>query len=476
MGQTVLISSAIIGALPIVKWLIEDGISEVSEIDRDGMTVLTWACMNNKIDVVKYLITETSAAVTDTVKRGMTPLHFATSFGHTEIARWLVEEAGASAQAATESGGTALLCAAASGCVDTVKWLIESGVSSPGERDSVGVTALLCAAGCGHIELVKWLLESKNASTTERDQSDFTILLTAVRGGEIEMAKWLVENGISSVEEGTTGRDVITPLMLAAGKGSVELVELFVRFGADLKLWEEGENRPTPLAASRVFDHPRVFEWILLHGWWHVRNRKNAQAQSGKKMINQQEKGEETGENETEPPEQEGEEWWALTVPECKMMINGSERLIRHLQRQGWVPDLGGASGTDWVISPGGLWSLNAHPKMPVVFQLLCGLGMWCLNCHPRQGNGKPREYNKCTREGETNCSAPAAAHSGDKRREREWEFPVEEQLPAKRQKRCNGDSCYWLGPELVCCLFPFWGNCSFSPRLVLIHQQQLAA
>jgi hypothetical protein len=101
-------------------------------------------------------------------------------------------------------------------------------------------------------------------------------LLTAAKLGDLDKASKLINKGVNVNRGGTFKsppyyiREKVTPLMLAAQAGHIELVRLLLRSGADLELVEES-NEPrlsgrTALAHACMADQPKATQVLLEAG------------------------------------------------------------------------------------------------------------------------------------------------------------------------------------------------------------------
>ncbi|XP_067660925.1 ankyrin repeat domain-containing protein 50-like [Haliotis asinina] len=98
----------------------------------------------------------------------------------------------------------------------------------------------MLAAGGGHREVVK-LLVSKGANIKLVDRFGINILHSACLGGDVEVVKYVLSQNMLDINSRVKcGR---TAVMLAAGNGNKDLVQLFVDKGADVSLLDKtGDN------------------------------------------------------------------------------------------------------------------------------------------------------------------------------------------------------------------------------------------
>lgn len=217
---------------------------------------------------------------------GVTPLWLAAAGGRPETARWLLE-AGADITPRNAAFGAALDMAALRGAPEVVRLLLEAGADANAD-DNVGATplhraaaggdsavaALLIeyganvnartivpyeplhiAATAGHTAVVEVLLEA-GARTDTHEQTRRTPLACAVRKLHLETAEMLLQRGVT-IDEGA--------LIDAVETGNVEVVELLVRYGADLSA-RVYAARTLLFYVSRRPEARPVWELLLAHG------------------------------------------------------------------------------------------------------------------------------------------------------------------------------------------------------------------
>lgn len=127
---------------------------------------------------------------------------------------------------------TALHCAAAYGHKNIVEFLLEQNVDIT-KQDEEGQIPLHCASGQGHLGIVKLLL-GKDVNGSSMDAQDMygqMALSYAAKRGYVEVARVLVEK----MKDGNKQNSIMKPdemqctaLHLAAGSGSIEVVELLL--------------------------------------------------------------------------------------------------------------------------------------------------------------------------------------------------------------------------------------------------------
>ncbi|XP_067660904.1 ankyrin repeat domain-containing protein 50-like [Haliotis asinina] len=126
------------------------------------------------------------------------------------------------------------------GNLSGVKFLLSQGRADINCREWTGRTPVMLAAGGRHREVVK-LLVSKGANIKLVDRFGINILHSACLVGDVEVVKYVLSQNMLDINSRVKcGR---TAVMLAAGNGNKDLVQLFVDKGADVSLLDKtGDN------------------------------------------------------------------------------------------------------------------------------------------------------------------------------------------------------------------------------------------
>ncbi len=169
---------------------------------------------------------------------------------------------GANVNERSNKGKNALMFAASENHQEVVRWLIEQG-ADVNAADNYGTTALIVAATAGHHEVVKLLLDN-GANAQVRDDSGGAPLVNAVYFGHVETVQLLLDNLQQSEVSGLDKRDGEELLMLGAGLGHADIVNLMVEAGIDVN--GRGLKQRTPLMAAAAFDRPEVAKVLLAQG------------------------------------------------------------------------------------------------------------------------------------------------------------------------------------------------------------------
>lgn len=160
----------------------------------------------------------------------------------------------------------ALLKAAETGDLPAVKKLLKEGAHVDA-LNTDGWSPLIFAAQGGHAEVAHLLME-KGADVNRRSTTEIgSIPLSfATGGGSLELMADLVKHG---ADVNGQGRNGMTPLASAAGKGLIPPVEFLLANGAKINLpavrTDSGESM-TPLMVAATCNQEKMVVWLLEHG------------------------------------------------------------------------------------------------------------------------------------------------------------------------------------------------------------------
>jgi len=199
--------------------------ADVNAAQIDGSTALHWAADRDDLAMAELLI-GAGARVEARTREGVTPLRLAAMNGSAPMIDRLLK-AGADANAPlTPAGDTALMLAARTGTTDALRVLVEAGADVNATETWGGTTPLMWAASEGHAEAAE-LLIGAGADVDARSH-----YVAAANGRGFEGRTPRADSTDVEVAEFASGW--LTPLMLAAREGHVDVARLLVGAGADL--------------------------------------------------------------------------------------------------------------------------------------------------------------------------------------------------------------------------------------------------
>lgn len=201
------------------------GGADVNAPQIDGSTALHWAVDRDDPQMVDLLI-RAGARVAARTREGVAPLQLAATNGSAAVVARLLK-AGADPNAPLmPSGETALMMAARTGAVDALRVLLEAGASVNARESWGGTTALMWAVSEGHAAAATALI---GAGADVNARSRF---VPAANGRGFEGRTPVADAPGASVAEFASGW--LTPLMLAAREGHLELARILLDASADV--------------------------------------------------------------------------------------------------------------------------------------------------------------------------------------------------------------------------------------------------
>jgi ankyrin repeat protein len=199
--------------------------ADVNQPQVDGTTALHWAVERDDLETVDLLI-RAGANVSTRTREGVLPLQLAAINGSATLVDRLLK-AGAQVNAPlTQAGDTAVMMAARTGTAGAIRVLLEAGADVNARENWGGTTALMWAVSEGHAEAAR-LLIAAGADVNARSN-----YVAAANGRGFEGRTPLAPSTEVKAAEFASGW--LTPLMLAAREGSVDVARILVGAGADV--------------------------------------------------------------------------------------------------------------------------------------------------------------------------------------------------------------------------------------------------
>jgi len=191
----------------------------------DGTSALHWAVERDDLDMADALI-RAGARVAARTREGVLPLQLAAINGSAPMIDRLLKAGAEPDTPLTPAGDTAVMMAARTGASAAIRLLVEAGANVNARETWGGTTALMWAVSEGHLEAAKLLLA---AGADVNARSNY---VAAANGRGFEGRTPVGNRADPKVEEFASGW--LTPLMLAAREGHVDLGRVLLDAGAEV--------------------------------------------------------------------------------------------------------------------------------------------------------------------------------------------------------------------------------------------------
>jgi len=229
--------------------------ADVNAPQADGTTALHWAADRDDLESADLLI-KAGAHVAERTREGVTPLQLAAVNGSATMLDRLLK-AGADVNALlTPTGDTALMMAARTGKSDAIRVLIDAGADVNARETWGGTTPLMWAVSEGHAETARLLID---AGVDVNARSHY---VAAANGRGFEGRTPIANRADPKPEDFASGW--LTPLMLVAREGNLELAGTLVSAGADIDI-AAGDGK-TALAIAIFNGNYDVASFLVDHG------------------------------------------------------------------------------------------------------------------------------------------------------------------------------------------------------------------
>lgn len=223
--------------------------------DHNGSTALHLAASEGHVDMVHKLLRLGAGEVHlagGRKKYARTPLHEAAINGHLDVCRALVDF-GLLVDCHTTRGRTPLMYAVKGNFLDVARYFVLECGANVDEQNEMGVTSLYLACQDGHEEMVRFLVEDAHANVNLSNRTRHSPLHEAVAGGFAGVVAFLLEHGADKYVVDAMG---VTVWHEAAGNGSVEMLELLVKY--EVSLHPFGHEQVDKVMARHPFHYAAV--------------------------------------------------------------------------------------------------------------------------------------------------------------------------------------------------------------------------
>src|SRR5262245_51427768 len=199
--------------------------ADVNVPQADGSTALHWAVERDDLEAADLLI-EAGARVAARTREGVTPIQLAAVNGSATMLDRLLKAGAYVNTPLTPTGDTALMMAARTGKTDAIRVLLETGALVNAKESWGGTTPLMWAVSEGHTAAARLLIDA-GADVNARSH-----YVAAANGRGFEGRTPVASRAEGKPEEFASGW--LTPLMLAAREGHIDVARILVGAGADI--------------------------------------------------------------------------------------------------------------------------------------------------------------------------------------------------------------------------------------------------
>lgn len=218
-GLSLLHLSTFAGNVETSKSFINQGV-DVDCTDKLYLTPLHWAIIKGSEEMVELLLEKNASLYVAAVGKN-TAVHIAARFGRSSILKLLVRKKTDVVNLRNVAERTALHLASMHGFADSVRILLD-GVADVAPVDKHGLTPLHLASACGYVEAVQLLLNTGKNNLELTCKAGFTPLLLAIQNGHKPVVDILLRYNANLDCSDGRGRG---PLHLAVLHGHLDLTE-----------------------------------------------------------------------------------------------------------------------------------------------------------------------------------------------------------------------------------------------------------
>ncbi|XP_074533314.1 dynein axonemal heavy chain 12 [Halichoeres trimaculatus] len=263
-GRRALHEASRLGNMELVKLLLEAG-ATVDHRSNYGLTPLALAAQGGHLEVVQTLL-KRGADVHSQAQDEASILFEASASGDPAVISLLLEY-GADANVARHTGHMPIHRVAHRGHLPALKLLIP--VTSVSEVNDSGMSPLHAAAAGGHTHCLKVLLDAGYDPNfmldpwvrKNYDDERKSALFFAVTNNDLPSAKLLLENGAMA------NQDPIKCLQVALRLGNYELINLLLRFGANVNYYCKVNTTHFPSALQYALKDQVILRMLCNFGY-----------------------------------------------------------------------------------------------------------------------------------------------------------------------------------------------------------------
>mmetsp|Transcript_24220 Transcript_24220/g.36317 ORF Transcript_24220/g.36317 Transcript_24220/m.36317 type:complete len:349 (-) Transcript_24220:136-1182(-) len=200
--------------------------ADVNATGNLQLTALMHAAFRGHLRVVRFLVNEAGADICKRDSLRWTAMTWAVCGDSVHVLRYLIEEGKGSFLETTFRGHNLLTHAAINNSVDCMNYLLLYTQLSPNVRDRDGLTALHHAAACPDgLDVVKAMVEKGKAKVDIENQG-VTPLMVAAHNGHVDVVKYFVEECKANASRRAKNGDNV--LIFATKEGHIDVIKYLV--------------------------------------------------------------------------------------------------------------------------------------------------------------------------------------------------------------------------------------------------------
>ncbi|KAF7210629.1 dynein axonemal heavy chain 12 [Nothobranchius furzeri] len=265
LNRTALHESAFLGLDNFVHLLLESG-ADPNALDIKKKTPLSLAAQNGHLNVVEALLQKGARLWSESESESGTTLFDAAASGHPDIITLLLDH-GADPNLQLHNGHLPIHRAAYHGHRLALEVLIP--VTKMQAVKESGMSPLHSAAAGGHTQCVEILLKAgydPNFMLHPRvrrsyDDDHRSALFLAVSNSDLHCTHLLLESGAM------VNQDPISCLQVALRQGNYELINILLRYGANVNYYSRVNTTHFPSALQYALNDEVMLRMILNHGY-----------------------------------------------------------------------------------------------------------------------------------------------------------------------------------------------------------------
>ncbi|XP_046567997.1 ankyrin repeat and KH domain-containing protein mask-like [Haliotis rubra] len=249
--------------------LLVDHRANLSLRDVHGYNILHLGSHGEYVEVLKYVLSQDTEDINSRANDNKTPVMVAGERGHRDVVELFVKR-GANLSLTDRSRSNILHYACAGGHVEVTKYILSQNTVDINSRRNDNRTPVMIAGRWGHRDVVELLVDHR-ANLSLRDVHGYNILHLGSHGEYVEVLKYVLSQDTEDIN--SRANDNKTPVMVAGRRGHKDVVELFVKRGANLSLTDRSKSNILHYACAG--GHVEVTKYILSQNTVDINSRRN---------------------------------------------------------------------------------------------------------------------------------------------------------------------------------------------------------